>query len=53
MTLMLQLIGMSLTVPGAIVAVAEIRKRRAGARNVSRPRVLEVDLSVRLRIRRR
>jgi hypothetical protein len=53
MTVILQLLVVSVAVPGAIVAVGEIRRRRARTRSVARPRRREIDFSVRLRIRRR
>jgi hypothetical protein len=50
---LLELLGLVLVAPGAIVALHELRALRAFARARARPRVTELDLSIRFSIRRR
>jgi hypothetical protein len=49
----LELLGLVLATPGTIVALHDLRALGGIARATVRPRVTELDLSVRVSIRRR
>jgi hypothetical protein len=49
----LELLGLVLATPGAIVALHDLRALGAIARTTERPLVTELDLSLRVSIRRR